>query len=174
MCQQGTGTPVNRSPVNARTRPRISRRRAGKRPVSVFSQVLQSIIYFSSNLQDGPGGRAERGARFACDALMQHRMENLKHAQPKAGCTRLIWAQPLGVSNICNYQAARSAHNRPLRGLYSNKGKDPLGGVQKWLPKVPSERHLSPHSRSPSSTSTAPPSSAPPRPRRGPRLVPRL
>ena len=138
MCQQGTGTPVNRSPVNARTwnRLRISRRRAGKRPVSVFSQVLQSIIYFSSNLQDGPGGRAECGARFARDALMQHKMEILKRAQPKAGCTRLIWAQPLGVSNICNYQAARSARNRPLGGLYSNKGKDPLGGVQKWLPEV--------------------------------------
>ena len=57
MCRQGTGTPVNRSPVNARTRnrPRISRRRAGKRSASVFPQVLQNIIYFSNNLQDGLG-----------------------------------------------------------------------------------------------------------------------
>ena len=131
MCRQGTRTPVNCSPVNARTRNRlrISRRRAGKRPVSIFSQVLQSIIYFSSNLQDDPGGHAERGARFA----HEHRMEILKRARPKAGCTRLIWAQPLGVSNICNYQGAQYTPG----GLYSNKGKDPLGGVQKWLPKVP-------------------------------------
>ena len=57
MCRQGTGTPVNRSPVYARAWNwlRISHRRAGHRPVSVFLQVLQSIIYFSSNLQDGLG-----------------------------------------------------------------------------------------------------------------------
>ena len=57
MFWQGTGTPVNRSPVYAHVwnRLHISHHRAGKRLVSVFLQVLQSIIYFSSNLQDGLG-----------------------------------------------------------------------------------------------------------------------
>ena len=57
MFWQGTGTPVNCSPVYARIWNWlcISRHRAGKRLVSVFLQVLQSIIYFSSNLQDGLG-----------------------------------------------------------------------------------------------------------------------
>ena len=41
------------------------------------------IYIFSSNLQDGLGGRAERGARCARDALMQHRTEILNRAQPE-------------------------------------------------------------------------------------------
>ena len=127
MCRQGTRTPVNRSPVNARAwnRPRISRSRAGKRPVSVFPQALQCIIYFSNNLQDGLGGRAERGAQCARDALMQHRTEKMKRAQPERAHLGPASEGRGGVKHLqFNFELRSCAQYTPRRALL-HKGKDP-------------------------------------------------
>ena len=127
MCRQGTGTPVNRSPVNAHTRNRlcISRSRAGKQLVLVFPQVLQCIIYFSNNLQDGLGGCAERRAQCARDALMQHRTEKLKHTQPKHTHLGPASEGRGSVKHLqINFELHKLCTTDPWRALL-HKGKDP-------------------------------------------------